>query len=188
MHLPEPLRSELQRLINERVESAVEQTCQPYRDEIQKQIAIESGKTEAKIISQVSYHAQKAQKVNQEKKPFKFDYEQSRQRFASEGIIIAPPSFDTFTPPPLINIIPEAAAERVSSTDEVSEQEPLPDLLPNEFQKAKPSENVHAHLDPISVSLQERVKYGGHITSILEESTANGPFQRQNFELREIGT
>lgn len=35
---------------------------------------------------------------------------------------------------------------------------------------------VHVHIDPISVSLQERVKFGGHITSITKKPYHKIPF------------
>jgi hypothetical protein len=46
------------------------------------------------------------------------------------------------------------------------------------------SEDVYAHLDPISVSLQERVKFGGHVTSILEDRPQ---VDEQIDELVEVG-
>ena len=48
------------------------------------------------------------------------------------------------------------------------------------------TESVYNHLDPISVSLQERVKYGGHVTSVLDDRQL-GPFEEQNFQLQEVG-
>ena len=35
---------------------------------------------------------------------------------------------------------------------------------------------VHFHLDPISVSLQERVKFGGHITSVTQKPYHKIPY------------
>ena len=46
------------------------------------------------------------------------------------------------------------------------------------------SDNVYDHLDPISVSLQERVKFGGHITSILED---RAEVDDENFDIKEVG-
>ena len=125
--------------------------------------------------------------MNQEKKPFQFDYEQSRQQFASDQLITVAPALESYNPPPPFTVIPDASADKISSDDAESEHVSYPSLVPQQDMKGKPSENVHAHLDPISVSLQERVKFGGHITSTLEESTSNGPFLGQNFGLKEVG-
>ena len=38
---------------------------------------------------------------------------------------------------------------------------------------------IHSHLDPISVSLQERVKFGGHITSVTKRPYKKIPFYFQ---------
>ena len=34
---------------------------------------------------------------------------------------------------------------------------------------------IHGHKDPISVSLQERVKFGGHLTSVTQNAGRKGP-------------
>ena len=45
-HLPEPLRSDLQNLVDERVEGIVQHTIAPYREQIFKQVASESDRSE----------------------------------------------------------------------------------------------------------------------------------------------
>lgn len=46
------------------------------------------------------------------------------------------------------------------------------------------TQDVYAHLDPISVSLQERVKFGGHCTTVLEDRPET---EEDVFNLAEVG-
>ena len=187
VHLPEPLRSDLQNLVDERVEGIVQHTIAPYRESLFKQVTSESDRSEQKILTKVKEWAKKAKDappqisdtvsassyptyiapvVKKEKNMKSRNQSPKKSDHTTVDHLVGLQKYQA----PVYGSIPQVKA-------------PIEIQQPVEIQRDY-IDDVYVHLDPISVSLQERVRHGGHYTSIL----INKPVAEEEiFEIVEVG-